>query len=125
MNRIEIVLRPAPDEPRVNDPKFQIELREFSRALRAAGVEYSQRGMAFDAADGGGFPLPEFVVVLTAAIAPLAGLCGAWLHAHYGRKVRIKIGDVEAEARTMQEVDELLKRAKQFRQTTDVSTGKD
>jgi hypothetical protein len=125
MVRMEIVLQRAPDDPKVHDPKFQSELRDFSKALRAAGIEYSQGGMAFDAADGGGFPLPEFLVVLTAAITPLAGLCGAWLQARYGRKVRVKIGDVEAEGRTVEEVDELLKRAVKFRETNDASIGKD
>ena len=47
-------------------------------------------------------------------IAPLAGAVGAWIQARYGRKARIKIGEIEAEARTIEEVEELLKIAAEF-----------
>ena len=46
---IEIVLRRAPDDPPENDPQCQAELREFSRTLRDAGLNVSQRAIAFDA----------------------------------------------------------------------------
>jgi hypothetical protein len=114
MEKIEIRLQRAPDDPKVPDPKFQEELRGFSKALRTAGIDYSQRAMAFDAADALGYPLPEFLIALSPAIAALAALCGAWVQARYGRKVRIKIGDVEAEARTIEEIEQLLKRAQAF-----------
>jgi hypothetical protein len=39
---------------------------------------------------------------------------GVWIHARSGRKVRLTIGDVEAEARTPEEVESLLRIAKQF-----------
>jgi hypothetical protein len=55
MEKIEIRLQRAPDDPKVPDPKFQEELREFSKALQTAGVDYSQRGMAFDSADALGY----------------------------------------------------------------------
>jgi hypothetical protein len=34
MEQIEIILGRAPDDPQENDPKFQEELREFSKSLR-------------------------------------------------------------------------------------------
>ncbi|MFL9936924.1 hypothetical protein P0D88_50130 [Paraburkholderia sp. RL18-103-BIB-C] len=40
---------------------------------------------------------------------------GAWITARYGRKVRLKIGDVEVEARSIEEVDQLLQRARAFK----------
>jgi hypothetical protein len=33
---------------------------------------------------------------------------GAWLNARYGRKVRLEIGDIKAEASTVKEVEALL-----------------
>jgi hypothetical protein len=39
--KIEIDLQPAPDDPRVNDPKFQEELSGFSKSLRGTGVTVS------------------------------------------------------------------------------------
>jgi hypothetical protein len=116
MEQIEIVLRRAPDDPPENAPEFQEELREFSKSLHAAGVTYSQRAMAFDAIDAVGYPLPEFLVTLgPPIIAAAAALCGGWVQARYGRKVRLKIGDVEAEGRTVEEIESLLKRAAEFR----------
>lgn len=44
----------------------------------------------------------------------MAGLLGAWLQAKFGRKVRLKIGDVEVEGRSTKEVEDLLERAKAF-----------
>jgi hypothetical protein len=113
----EIVLQRAPDDASVNDPEFQKELREFSRSLSAAGVAFSQRAMAFDSADALGFPLAEFVIkALSPAVIPAAAaVCGAWVQARYGRKVRLKIGDIEVEGRTTEEIKTLLGQAADFR----------
>jgi hypothetical protein len=123
MEKLEIRLQRAPDDPKLADPKFQEELRGFSKALRSAGIDYSQRAMAFDAADGLGYPLPEFLIAFSAPIAALAALCGAWVQGRYGRKVRIKISDVEAEARTIEAIEHLLKRAQAFREKPLVNDG--
>jgi hypothetical protein len=56
---------------------------------------------------------------LVASVGPVVGaVVGAWLHARYGRKVRLKIGDVEAEAQTVEQVEELLSRAEEFQEQT-------
>ena len=114
-----LCLEPALDEPRHGDKAFQQELRVFSSSLQATGLKFSQRAMAFDSVDGGGFPQPEFAITLQtvlqpAVIAPVATLCGAWLQARFGRKVRLKIGDIEAEGRSEKEVAALLQRAAAF-----------
>lgn len=116
---VELCLERAADDPQPNDTQFQQELSAFSASLHAAGHRLPQRAIAFDAVDGGGYPLPEFVITLQtvlqpAVIASISGLCGAWLQAHYGRKVRLKIGDIEAEGRSEKEVAALLQRAAAF-----------
>lgn len=125
MERVEIVLRQAPDDPQVNDPEFQKELREFSKSMRDAGVTFSQRAMAFDSIDALGYPLAEFVLksLGPAAIAAVAAVSGAWVQARYGRKVRLKIGDVEAEGRTTEEIQSLLKQAADFRDADHTKSG--
>jgi len=40
----------------------------------------------------------------------ISATLGAWLHGRYGRKVRIKVADVEIEARTQKEVEDLLEK---------------
>jgi hypothetical protein len=111
--QIKIKLERAPDDPPENDPKFQNELREFSKSLRAAGVDFSQRGRTFDAVDAHGYALAEYAIKQLApvAIPAITGAIGILLQARYGRKVRLKVGDIEAEARTPEEVERLLKSA--------------
>jgi len=117
MEQVRITLRRAPDDPPEPDPKFQEELREFCKSLHAAGVTFAQRGMAFDAADAVGFTVGQFLITLgPAVIAAVAAVCGGWVQARYGRKVRLKIADVEAEGRTVEEIGSLLKRAADFRE---------
>lgn len=108
----------AAADPSENDPEFQKELSRFGAALRDAGVPYSQSAIAFDSVEGLGYPLPEFILAMKVlgppAIAALATAAGAWVQARYGRKARLKIGDIEAEARTPEEIKGLLQLAKQF-----------
>ena len=118
--KIEIELQRAPDDPRVNDPQFQEELNGFAKSLRGTGVTASQRAMAFDSIDALGYPLGDFVIKTLAPtlIPAVAGLCGAWVQARYGRKVRIKVGDIEVEARTAEEVERLLMTAVAVKDST-------
>ena len=53
------------------------------------------------------------------ALTPLATALGAWLHAHYGGKVRIKVGDIEAEARTVEELESVLAKAQEIKESTE------
>ncbi|WEY42049.1 hypothetical protein [Paraburkholderia sp. SUR17] len=103
----------APDDPAVQDPAFQAELRTFSGTLRSAGVSFSQRAMTFDAVDATGYALAEYAIkeLGPAAIGVIGTAVGAWISGRSGRKVRLKVGDIEVEARTVEEVDQLLLRA--------------
>jgi hypothetical protein len=114
---VELLLERASDDLRENDPAFQEELNAFAEALRATGLEHSQYGIAFDAVEGGGYPLAQFAIVVVPPVVAAAGVCGAWVQARYGRKVRLKIGDVEAEGRTVKEIESLLKQASDFQST--------
>jgi hypothetical protein len=109
----------AVDDPPVNDPAFQTELSQFGASLRTAGIPYSQRAMAFDSVDALGYPLPEFIFAIKDIATPLIGalgvVAGAFVQAKYGRKVRLKIGDDEAEARNVAELEELWKIAAKYR----------
>jgi hypothetical protein len=117
MAQIKIVLGRASDDPQENDPKYLEELAEFSKSLRTAGLDYSQRSMAFDAADAVGYPLGEYLVTFTKVAGPILGvILVTWLKGRSGRKVSLKIGDVKAEAQTKEEIDQLLESAKKFQQ---------
>jgi hypothetical protein len=104
------------DDPPEDGPAFQAELGEFLKSFRAAGVTVSQEGMAFDAVDGGGYPLAVFVV--SSLGLPLIGaathVCATWVKARAGRKLRLKIGDVVAEGQTVEDIERLMKQAAEF-----------
>jgi hypothetical protein len=112
----EITLDRAPDDPPEYDPKYQDELAAFARSLDAAGISYNQISIALHTADAGGWPLGQFLLSFgQEAIPPLAALAGAWVQARYGRRVRLKIGDVEVEARTIEEIERLEAVVRSFR----------
>ncbi|RRA02547.1 hypothetical protein [Burkholderia cepacia] len=116
VQEIEILLKRAPDDPAERDPAFQDELRVFSSTLHSAGIRYSQRAMAFDSATAVGYPLAEFIIkeLGPAAIGVIGTAVGAWVSGRSGRKVRLKIGDIEAEGRTIEEITQLLQHARTF-----------
>jgi hypothetical protein len=109
------LLRVAGDPPE-DGPAFQAELGEFLKSFRAAGVIVSQEAIAFDAVDGGGYPLAVFVVrsLGLPLIGAAAHVCATWVKARAGRKVRLKIGDFEAEGQTVEDIDRLMKQAADF-----------
>ena len=108
----------AEDEPGGGDEHFQQDSLRFSAALRADSIPFSQSALALDAVDAHGFPLPEFVFAMKVlgppAITAIAGYAVAWTQGRSGRKVRIKIGEIEAEGRTIEEVTQLLEKAASF-----------
>lgn len=114
VQEIGVRLLRTPDDRPERDPAFQQELNRFKESLRAAGIRYSQLGMALDSAVATGYPLAEFIIkeLGPAAVGVLGTAVGAWISGRHGRKVRLKIGDIEAEGRTKEEVIELVKHAR-------------
>jgi hypothetical protein len=69
-----------------------------------------------EAIDAPSFLLGGFTTENVKSVALVLGpIVGAWLQARYGRKVRLKIGDIEAEARDAAEIEELLRQAEKVR----------
>ena len=121
---LDLTLLPAPDEGPMSGREVQNAIAGVSRELHRTGVRYSQRGMAFDSADAVGFALPEYVIPLIQAVGPtFVAILVAWLQNRAGRKVRLKVGDVEAEARTAQEVERLLTKAMEMQRAKDEPKG--
>jgi hypothetical protein len=112
-DRVELNLLRATDDPTQFSDEYQAELEDFDRGLR----RYPLGVTSFAAHQGGdGTLLGQFIVSLGPAfVTGVAAVAGAWVQARFGRKVRLKFGDIEAEARTPEELEELLKRAAEFR----------
>ena len=62
-----------------------------------------------ESAGGGGFALGEFLAVAKTISPALAAIIGAWLHAKYSRKVKLKYKELQVEARTVEEVERVVK----------------
>jgi hypothetical protein len=121
MNSVEaeicVSLRLAPDEPTVREPESREQLQWLYEGLQAAGIT-EQHQMDFRDAVGGPVDLlAHFVVPIAQIVIPvLGGVLGGWLQGRAGRKVRLKTRDIEAEARTPEEVEKLLLLAEKVRQ---------
>jgi hypothetical protein len=117
----DLFLLPASDEAPYDSAEFQAGLEGFRSALRTKSIEARARMWGNPPAHFGSSLgttwtyTGEFTVALAAVGAPLATILGAWLQARYGRKVRLKVADVEAEARNVEEVEQLLRHAQAFR----------
>lgn len=123
-SRLDLTLIRAADDGPLNGREVQDAIAGISRELHRSGVRYSQRGMAFDSADAVGFALPEYIIPLAQAVGPTLGvILVAWLQGRAGRKVRLKVGDVEAEARTAGEVERLLTKAMEMQRAKDEPKG--
>lgn len=117
--RLELTpIRAADDQP-LRSGGYQQELREFEAALQAQGFKVSIIIELIEAAGVESQGMATYLgFVIELARSPLAGVIaaavGAWLHARYGRKVRLKIGDIEAEAQSEKQVQRLLEQAEEF-----------
>ena len=99
----------APDDPPPSNREYQRELGTLLHSLRANGIGVSARYDALDAENGGSALSGTFVITLP-SIGPVFGaVIGAWLDSRYGRKAKLRIGDIEAEAQTAAEFIEIAK----------------
>lgn len=104
----------GPDDPEYKDPAYQQELHGIQEELKALGNKVQARANFQKAASGGSWLTGDFLMQLSALGTPLGTLFGVWITAKLGRKVKIKVGDIEVEAGTMNEVDHLLDRAREI-----------
>jgi len=118
---LTITFLPAPDDPPLKTPEYQAELRSFEQTLTSNGIEVSDYAVALRQAWS---PDPvlvtylgDFTIKLASKIGPplITGIA-AWLHGRGGRKVRLKSGDIEAEAPTVKEVQTLIAQAQESQQ---------
>ena len=99
-------------------PNYQSELRQFSQLVRADNVRINAVASTMDGVGAIGGLVGEFVIPRAQVIGPVLGVTAvAWLQGRAGRKLRLKAGDIEVEARTPEEIGQLLERAKALRAT--------
>lgn len=102
-------------DPRTYSAKGQAHLQSVIDDLRANSIEVRASFMRLDSVDAVGGFTGEIAVLLKAVGPVLGGILGAWLQSKAGRKVRLKDGDLEVEARKVEEIRQLLDMAAEQR----------
>ncbi len=111
---LSVALITAPDEPPFVTPEAREAILKFQRSFAAYGINVEWRQPLERRGAGAPLspPLGELLLQAAATIGPIVGTAvGVWLQGKYGRKVRLKIGEIEAEAQTVEEVEKLIDRA--------------
>lgn len=106
--KVKIHLENASNEPPTFSVQGQASLQDVIASLKKNKIEADAPIMALDSVDAVGGHTGEIAVLATAFGPVLTGILVAWLQAKAGRKVRLKDGDIEVEARTIEEVGKLL-----------------
>jgi hypothetical protein len=119
--KLVLSLTPAEADPPLRSSEYQQGLAEVVSALSTQGMKVSSLVELEESAGSSETPLlGTFTVDLAKAVGPWLATVGvavaAWLKARYGRKVRLKVGDIELEARTPEEVGKLIAHVKKLRQ---------
>src|SRR5438045_1224908 len=116
MGKLLLTLNPAETDPPLRSPEYQDSLLQIRDALFENGmppstvIELQESEAASQTVLTG-----SFSIELVKVVGPmLVGIVATWLAGRYGRKVRLKVGDIEAEARTVEEVETLLAQAKKM-----------
>ncbi|SEF11916.1 hypothetical protein SAMN02787142_7795 [Burkholderia sp. WP9] len=118
---LALTLLPGPPELTVFSPPCQAELHRFHARLRVDGTVVE--AVTFRTADGTGLT-GEFVIPLAQAPGPaLPEVAISWLDGGAGRTLRIRIGGVEAAARTPEAVTQLLQQTRTFQTIQTRPTG--
>ena len=115
-SEMELSLRAGSDEPAVGSLESRRSPSGGSaRRFTPLALKHPPRMYFRDAIGGGASLLGEFLIPIAQVVVPALGVVlVGWLQGRAGRKVRLKVGDVEVEARTPEEVEFLLQHVKEF-----------
>lgn len=115
VGKIRFYLLNASDDPPTFSAEGQVPLRTVMAAFKENEIEVDTPFMTLDSVDVVGGYTGEIAVLANAFGPVLVGILGAWLQSKTGRKVRLKDGDVEIEAQTVEDVGKLLEMAAEQR----------
>jgi hypothetical protein len=117
---LQISMIPSPEDPPWRSDDYQSELRKLGLALRGGGLEIHEVG-SHPVRSGETSPISgEWRVKLGATLEPiLKAPVGFWLQARRGRTARLKIGEIEADVRTAEELARVIKIANCYQEVTE------
>lgn len=107
---LQISMIPSPEDAPWRSADYQSELLSLGQTLRADGVEIQSIGC----------PSGEWRVELgSALVSNLGSSVGSWLQARRGRTIRLKMGEIEADIRTVEELTRVIKIARCYQEVTE------
>jgi len=113
--RLQLRLLKAPDDAAVFGADYQAELRQFKQQMEAAGLAVSPTFAVFDSPGAGGGLTGQFLLswapTVVSILSTVSVVAVTWMNGKAGRKLRLKVGDVELEANSQAEVDHLVAQA--------------
>jgi hypothetical protein len=115
-SKLHLILVPNPAEPHWTLPESQAGFRAVHRALLEADPQVF--AVPFLTRDLGSASklFGEFVLPLASTVGSIIGVAvGAWITGRAGRKLKLKMGDVELEANSPAEIEHLLKRVAELK----------
>ncbi|QQQ50139.1 hypothetical protein JJQ97_22895 [Pseudomonas syringae] len=112
---ISIRLVRSQDDEAAFGADYQDELRQFRDTVDASGIVINPRFAVFDSAGATGGFTGEFLIPMTQAIVPfLTAAVVVWVGRKSGRKLRLKVGDIELEGNTEEDIKLLVAKAKEL-----------
>jgi hypothetical protein len=115
-----ISMIPSPDDPPWRSDDYQSELRNLGLSFRADGLEIRDQGSRPVGAGCVPEISGEWRVKLDAMVGPiLEAPVGSWLEARRGRTVRLTIGEIEADVRTVDELVSVIKKATRYEEVSE------
>lgn len=113
---LQICMIPSPEDPPLRSDDYQSELRNLGSTLRASGLEICDVYPRPVRAETQPMMQGEWRVRLDPIAAPLLGTpVRTWLQARRGRTARLKVGEVEADVRTVEELVSVIQIANRYR----------
>ena len=115
---IELALNPSPTDYRIFGEERPESMVGVLTAFEQDGISILESSCSEDDVPEPGVcyssnigPLANEVVAFATALGPASiAALGGWLAGRNGRKVKIKVGEIEAEANSVKQLDEVLKR---------------
>ena len=114
---------PSLEDPSWRSAAYQSELRELGVRLRADGLAIREVSSPSGCSDCPPAVSGEWKVPLDAALASiLEAPLGLWLQARHGRAARLRIGEIEADVRNVQELARVIRVAKCYQDVLEGDT---
>jgi hypothetical protein len=109
-DKIRFILKRSPEDEEEFSREHQAKMGNVFTAFYNEGIMIEATAFAMDAADVVGGATSEFLAFAKTLGPATIGALGVWLAGRNGRKVKIKVGEIEVEANSLKQLDEVMER---------------